>query len=119
MNHFEYILLLCLCFVFPFFYSLVHRKLLSKYSLKLFHPTIFIAAAPFIIFDIVAVLRRYWRFDAQYITGIKIINLPVEEYLFFILIPQSCLLIWIALKRYESFEQIKKDILHHFEKKIA
>lgn len=117
LNNWEYLILLLLCSVIPFLYSIIHRKLLSQYHLHVFQPTILIAAIPFVIFDIVAVLRGYWYFNFKYITGFHILNLPIEEYIFFLVIPQSSLLIWIALKRYTSFKIIKEDIMQHFEKK--
>lgn len=117
LSNLEYLFLLLSCFAFPGFFSLLHRKLLLKYKLHIIQPTVFIASVPFILFDMAAVSRGYWRFNAHYITGFNFINLPIEELLFFILIPQSCLIIWIALKRYNSFEKFKEDIMHHFKHK--
>ncbi len=117
MHHFEYGISILICFTFPFFYGLIHRKLLAKYKLKIINPTVLLAAVPFIGFDLFAIWRGYWQFNSKYITGIKVFNLPVEEILFFILIPQSCLLIWAGMKRYELFSQVKTDIIRHFNKK--
>lgn len=116
LNQSEYLLTLLLCFAFPFIFSILHRKFIAKYHLQILQPSIFIAAIPFILFDIIAVERGYWKFNAKFITGIHIVNLPIEEYLFFLLIPQSALLIWIALKRYSSNHSVWDDIIQHFKK---
>ncbi len=39
-----------------------------------------------------------WGFNPHYTTGLKIVNLPVEEVLFFICIPYACLFTWFSLK---------------------
>lgn len=47
--------------------------------------------------DVLAVARRHWFFGPQAVGGIKIINLPLEEVLFFIVIPFCCIFTWEAL----------------------
>jgi len=48
--------------------------------------------------DIFAVWRRHWYFDPAGICGYKVINLPLEEWLFFLVIPFCCIFTWEALK---------------------
>lgn len=59
--------------------------------------SIILSAFLFIIHDI-KVNNKWWSFNNKYIIGLKIFNLPVEEYLFFIVISFSCLVIWENLK---------------------
>lgn len=47
---------------------------------------ILIPSALFWIWDSAATARGHWGFNADYILGIYIFNLPVEEYLFFLVI---------------------------------
>lgn len=115
-NQGEYLFILFASTVIPFIFILIHRKFLRNYHLSIVQPSIFIAAIPFILFDMLAVQRGYWKFNPKFITGIHLGNLPIEEYVFFILIPQSCLLIWVALKRYTSFDILREDIIQHFKK---
>jgi lycopene cyclase domain-containing protein len=48
--------------------------------------------------DIFATWRGHWYFDPAGIYGIKAVNLPLEEWLFFIVIPFCCLFTWEVLK---------------------
>jgi lycopene cyclase domain-containing protein len=54
---------------------------------------------PFILWDI-AVTGRHWWFNEQYTTSIRILNLPLAEWLFFISVPFACIFIWEVLKAY-------------------
>ncbi len=47
--------------------------------------------------DILAVWRGHWYFDPRYVYGLSIINLPVEEWLFFLAIPFCCIFTWEAI----------------------
>jgi lycopene cyclase domain-containing protein len=55
--------------------------------------SIFISAAFYITADIVFVKLGIWGFNPEYLVGVNFLNLPLEEWLFFILIPYSCLFI--------------------------
>ena len=59
--------------------------------------SIFISAAFFIIADIIFVKLGVWGFNPKYLVGIYFLDLPLEEWLFFILIPYSCLFIHYVL----------------------
>jgi lycopene cyclase domain-containing protein len=52
----------------------------------------------FVVWDIL-VTGRHWWFNDQYITGLKIAGLPIEEWLFFITIPFSVLFVWEIFSR--------------------
>jgi lycopene cyclase domain-containing protein len=47
--------------------------------------------AVFIPWDIAFTNNSFWGFNEDYITGIKFLNLPIEEWLFFICIPYACI----------------------------
>ena len=48
--------------------------------------------------DVFATWRGHWHFEESGVWGINIINLPLEEWLFFIVIPFCCVFTWEAMK---------------------
>ena len=65
-------------------------------------PSIFISAALFIPPDIVFTKLGIWGFNPQYHSGILLAGLPVEEWLFFLLIPYACLFIHYVFLSYSG-----------------
>ena len=61
-------------------------------------PAIFIMMAFFISWDIIFTNNGIWGFNPQYINGLKLFNLPLEEWLFFICIPYACLFTHYSLQ---------------------
>lgn len=62
-------------------------------------PAILATAAIFIAWDVLFTYRGVWGFNPQYLTGVYLLNLPLEEWLFFICIPYACLFTYAALKK--------------------
>jgi lycopene cyclase domain-containing protein len=55
-------------------------------------------AAVFLVWDGVAIAARVWKYNGQYITGIEIPpHIPIEEVLFFVIIPLCGLLTYNAV----------------------
>jgi len=65
-----------------------------------------IMGAFFIIWDILFTHWGVWGFNPTYLSGINIVNLPMEEWLFFLTVPYACVFIYEVLNYF-----IKKDIL--------
>ena len=65
----------------------------------------------FIIWDIWFTEKSYWGFNSEYLLGINIFNLPLEECLFFICIPFSCIytyhVVW-TLSKNKSHNSMRK-----------
>ena len=59
----------------------------------------------YIGWDIYFTAKNIWSFNENYITGIKLFNLPIEEILFFFVVPYCCLFIYECLRTY--FPNIK------------
>ncbi len=54
----------------------------------------------YILWDIYFTGIHVWTFNPAYITGIMIINLPIEEVLFFFIIPYCCMFIYACIRSY-------------------
>ena len=48
--------------------------------------------------DVFATYRGHWSFNPEGVGKIRIMNLPLEEVLFFVVIPFCCIFTWEALK---------------------
>ena len=66
---------------------------------------IVIPAIPFLLWDAL-VTGAHWHFNPLYVSGVKIINLPMEEILFFITVPFACLFTWEMIIRRANEKQI-------------
>ena len=51
----------------------------------------------FSLWDIVAIARDHWTYNPKYVTGIHLGDLPLEEVVFFIVIPICALLSYEAV----------------------
>jgi lycopene cyclase domain-containing protein len=59
-----------------------------------------IVSIPFLIWDVVFTAQGIWGFNPDYLVGWHVFNLPVEEVLFFLLVPFSCMFIYACVKAY-------------------
>lgn len=80
-------------------------------------PYVFIAtlivAIPFVIHDYFFTRSGYWGFNADYLIGITFINLPIEEILFFIIVPFACSFIYACANYYlrnKAYQKIDRVI---------
>ena len=66
------------------------KKLKFYKQWKYIIPSILIIAAFYILADIYLTKFGVWGFDSRYHLNIMIVNLPLEEWLFFLFIPYAC-----------------------------
>lgn len=59
-----------------------------------------LVAVLFLFFDSIFISKNVWKFNPEFITGVYVYNLPIEEILFFICIPYSCLFTFYCLNRF-------------------
>lgn len=59
-----------------------------------------IVGVPFLIWDYFFTAAGVWGFNPDYLAGYYLANLPVEEVLFFAVVPFSCVFIYACVKAY-------------------
>ncbi|APY11970.1 lycopene cyclase [Seonamhaeicola sp. S2-3] len=91
----------------PFLFSF-HPKLKFYKLWKPLFISIFLSMLIFIPWDIIFTSEGFWGFNNTYFLGIKLFNLPIEEWLFFICIPYACVFTHYALLYY--FPNVKLPI---------
>jgi lycopene cyclase domain-containing protein len=52
--------------------------------------------------DVFATWRGHWSFDPRGVWDFRVINLPVEEVLFFVVIPFCCIFTWEVVKFFKE-----------------
>jgi lycopene beta-cyclase len=98
LDRFQYLLLMGLCLVITLPLELLlgarvwarPRRLLAALA---------IPVAVFTVWDMVAIARDHWTYNPRYVTGWELGDLPVEELVFFVVVPVCGLLTYEAVRR--------------------
>ena len=93
----EYFIVLAFCLAAPLVLSFSKELDFHKYPLRLLLAVV-LPLALFIPWDIIATARGHWSFNPEYIVGVKFYGLPLEEILFFIVIPFCGIFTWESVK---------------------
>jgi len=93
LANFTYVGLLILSLVFPLYKSFESKIQFYK-KFKYIFPAIIITAVPFIAWDIAFEQSHIWKFNPDFTLGINAFGLPIEEWLFFVVIPFACFFIY-------------------------
>jgi lycopene cyclase domain-containing protein len=88
-----------------------HPKIKFNKKWKYFFPANIIVAVIFIVWDELFTRAGVWNFNERYISGIYISRLPVEEILFFICIPFSCVFTYHCLEYFLPAWKKKSEII--------
>jgi lycopene cyclase domain-containing protein len=100
-------------FLFPFAFSFFPQANFSK-EWKHLIPALLITTAVFVMWDEAFTQMGVWGFTPRYLTGLYLGSLPLEEVLFFLLIPYSCLFIYFSANHLA-----KRDYLAPYSRAIS
>ena len=110
--HYTYLYLMLATLAGPLLLSFSkHVQFVKKW--KFLPLPLLITLVYFIIWDSLFTKYGVWSFNEHYILGIKIFRLPIEEWLFFIFVPFSCIFIYECVIYF-----IKNDFLKPYAFKI-
>lgn len=99
LNNYSYISALFVSFLGPIAYSFDKRvKFYTRWK-SLFIATI-IPATFFIVWDIYFLKQGVWSFNNDYILGFRLGGLPIEEWMFFLVIPYCSVFVYDVVKSY-------------------
>ena len=98
-SHYTYFLILAASLAGPLALSF-DKKVEFYKKWKYVFPAMIIPALLYIIWDIYFTAKGVWHFNELYITGIKLSNLPLEEVLFFFIVPYCCVFIYECIRSY-------------------
>jgi lycopene cyclase domain-containing protein len=78
-------------------------------QLKSLFLSIFVVSFIFIVWDVFFTKHGVWGFNSHYLLGLSLFKLPLEEILFFIVVPYACVFIHDTLNTYWPIVDSKVD----------
>ncbi len=67
---------------------------------KAFWPACLLTMAAFIAWDVAFAKAGIWGFNDAHLVGVRLLGLPLEEWLFFITVPYACVFTYACMKKY-------------------
>ena len=110
MEKYLYLGVLLFAISYPLAQSFEHRIRYASQWKYLF-PGLVLTAALFIVWDIWFTNLGVWEFNTRYVLGVFYLDLPIEEWLFFLIVPFSSIFIYEVLIYF-----FPKDHFHPFAK---
>lgn len=98
MNY-TYLLINFLTMLFPLALSF-DKKVAFHKKWQYLWPGLAITGAVFLFWDILFTVDGIWSFNPRYTIGINILQMPIEEILFFLTVPFACIFIYACLNYY-------------------
>jgi lycopene cyclase domain-containing protein len=93
----EYLIVLGAVLFFPLVLS-TDRNLGLYRNRRSLARAIITVALPFWIWDVIVTARGHWSFNDAYIIGLNILGMPIEEWLFFLVVPFVSIFTWESTK---------------------
>ncbi|WP_374360445.1 lycopene cyclase domain-containing protein [Cloacibacterium sp.] len=110
MQNYYYIALDICSFLIPFLFSFEKKWMNFIRFWKPFFSAIILVGLFFIIWDIYFAFENVWGFNNEYLIGIRWFKLPLEEWLFFLLIPYASNFIHYSLEYFFPKLELSKNI---------
>jgi len=99
LQHSTYLLLMLGSVIFPLIFSFEKQiRFVSRWKYLVL--AIGLPAASFILWDVWFTRAGVWSFSDDYTLGLRLLDLPIEEWLFFIVVPFCGLFIYEVVKFY-------------------
>lgn len=96
-----YLILDMVVLFIPLLFSFEPRiKYYQKF--RFLFPAIISVAVMFLFWDVLAVFRGDWWFNSKYLMGIELAGIPLEEGLFFFVVPFSCIYIFEVISVFQK-----------------
>ena len=105
MTSYTYLMVLFFTIIICFIASFDKRILFHHYFGAYIKAAILVAV-PFIIWDVFFTAKGVWWFNTDYTLGIVIAGLPLEEWLFFICIPFSCVFTYFCFDKFFKWDKL-------------
>jgi len=58
-----------------------------------------LVSVPFVLLDSLSHARGWWAYNPDFVMGVRLLGLPVEEIMFFFVVPFACLYLYSAMQR--------------------
>lgn len=113
MKHFTYLIVLLFTISYPLYKSFEDKIMFHKKWRALF-PAILISAILFIAWDVWFTHLDIWHFNEDYYLGFTMLGLPLEEWLFFFIVPYSCVFIYEVVNYF-----MKEELSDRFIKTVT
>ena len=103
MKPYTYLLILFFTVIICFIASFDKRLQFNKHF-GAFLKAAAIVAVPFILWDVWFTAHGIWWFNFEYTIGVTLLGLPIEEWLFFVCIPFSCLFTYFCIDKFFALD---------------
>jgi lycopene cyclase domain-containing protein len=110
LDHFQYLLLMAACLLITLPLEFVLGARVYRRAAGLAFAVIPVVII-FSVWDIVGILRDHWSYSPRFTTGVKLIfGMPIEELVFFIVVPICGLLTYEAVGQMLGFMRRRSPV---------
>jgi len=95
------------CILVPFLFSF-HPRIKFYKQWKYFVLPSVLTAIFFLVWDIAFTRSGVWSFNPRYLIGAALFGLPMEEYLFFFIVPYCCVFTYYCMGKFFNFKRYTK-----------